>query len=161
MNVHDYLIDHDGFEWEHLLSGWERLVPPEFSVWLINRFGDLFLTLPDGTVHMLDVGGGSITKLAESRDEFARIIDEDDNADDWLMIPLVDRLVEAGVLLEPGQCYSFVTPPILGGEYSVENTMVVPIQEHFGLYGSYHEQLRDVPDGSKVVIKVQKPPDSQ
>jgi hypothetical protein len=73
----------------------------------------------------------------------------------------VDRLVEAGVLLEPGQCYSFVTPPILGGEYSVENTMVVPITEHLGLYGSYHEQLRDVPDGSKVVIKVEKPPASQ
>ena len=127
----------------------------------MNRFGDLFLILPDGSVHMLDVGGGSLTRLAESRDEFTRIIDEDDNADDWLMIPLVDRLVEAGVLLEPGQCYSFVTPPILGGEYSVENTMVVPIPEHYGLYGSYHEQLRDVPDGSKVVINVQKPPASQ
>jgi hypothetical protein len=161
MNVHDYLIDHDGFEWEHLLSGWERLVPSEFSVWLMNRFGDLFLTLPDGSIHMLDICGGSLSKLAESRDEFTRVIDEDDNADDWLMIPLVERLVEAGVLLELGQCYSFVTPPILGGEYSVENTMVVPIHEHFGLYASYHEQLRDVPDGSKVNINVQKPPASQ
>jgi hypothetical protein len=161
MNVHDYLIDHSGLEWAQLLSGWEWLLPPEFSVWLMNCFGDLFLILPDGSVHMLDVGCGSFTKLAESRDEFTRIIDEDDNADDWLMIPLVERLVEAGVLLEPGQCYSFVTPPIMGGEYSVENTMVVPISEHVGLYGSYHEQLKDVPDGSKVVINVQKPPASQ
>jgi hypothetical protein len=32
MNVHDYLIDHSGFDWEHLLSGWEWLLPPEFSV---------------------------------------------------------------------------------------------------------------------------------
>jgi hypothetical protein len=161
MNVHDYLIDHNGYDWAQLLSGWGWLVPPEFSVWLMNRFGDLFLILPDGSVHMLDVGGGSLTRLAESRDEFARVIDEDDNADDWLMIPLVDRLVEAGVLLKPGRCYSFVTPPILGGEYSVENTVVVPIREHFGLYASYHDQLRDVPDGSKVVINVHKPPASQ
>jgi hypothetical protein len=160
MNVYDYLIDHNGFDWAQLLSGWEWLVPPEFSVWLMNRFGDLFLILPDRSVHMLDVCSGSLTKLAESRDEFAHIIDQDDNADDWVMIPLVDRLVEAGLLLERGQCYSFVTPPILGGEYSVENTMVVPIQEHFGLYGSYHEQLRDLPDGSKVIINVQKPPPS-
>jgi hypothetical protein len=159
MNVYDYLIDHSGLDWARLLSGWDWLVPPEISVWLMNRFGDLFLILPDGSIHMLDVGGGSLTKLAESRDEFTRIIDEDENADDWLMIPLVDQLVTAGRVLEPGQCYSFVTPPILGGEYSVENTMVVPILEHFGLYGSYHEQLRGVPDGTKVVLKVQKPPE--
>ena len=161
MNVHDYLIDHGGNDWARLLSGWEWLLPPEFTVWLMNRYGDLFLILPDGSIHMLDVGGGSLTKLAESRDEFARIIDEDDNAADWLMIPLVDQLVAARRVLEPGQCYSFVTPPILGGEYSVENTMVVPILEHFGLYGSYHEQLRDVPDGSKVVIRIEKPPRSR
>ncbi len=159
MNVHAYLIDHNGLDWAQLLSGWESLLPPEFTVWLMNRYGDLFLILPDGSVHMLDVGGGSLTKLAESKGDFSRVIDEEGNAEDWLMIPLVDRLVEAGILLEPGQCYGFVTPPILGGEYSVENTMVLPITEHFGLYASYHEQLRGAPDGTKVVLKVQKPPE--
>jgi hypothetical protein len=127
----------------------------------MNRYGDLFLILPDGSVHMLDVGGGLLPKLAESKDGFSCVIDEDNNADDWLMIPLVDRLVEAGVHLKPGECYSFLIPPILGGDYTVENTVVLPITEHFGVYASYHEQLRDVPDGSKVVINVQKPPDSQ
>jgi hypothetical protein len=157
MNVHDYLIDHSGFNWAQLLSGWKWLLPPEFTIWLMNRYGDLFLISPDGTVHMLDIGAGSLTKLAESTDDFARIIDEDDNAEDWLMIPLVDRLVATGVLLKPGQCYSFLTPPVLGGDYAVENTVVLPITEHYGVYCSYHEQLRDVPDGTKVVIKVQKP----
>ena len=48
-------------------------LPPEFSVWLMNRYGDLFVILPDGSIHMLDVGGGSLTRLAESRDDFARL----------------------------------------------------------------------------------------
>lgn len=161
MNVHDYLIDHSGLDWAHLLTGWEWLLPPEFTVWLMNKYGDLFLIAPDGSVHMLDIGAGSLTKLAESRDDFSRLIDEDENAEDWLMIPLVDRLVEAGVHLKPGECYSFLTPPILGGDYTVENTVVLPITEQYGLYGSYHEQLRNVPNGTKVVIKVQKPPVSQ
>jgi hypothetical protein len=161
MNVHDYLIDHSGFDWAQLLLGWGWLLPPEFSVWLMNRYGDLFLILPDGSVHMLDVGGGSLTKLAESKDDFACVIDEEGNAEDWLMIPLADRLVEAGAHLKPGECYSFVTPPILGGEYTVENTMVVPILEHFGLYACYHEQLRDVPDDTKVSIRIGKPPSSR
>jgi hypothetical protein len=87
--------------------------------------------------------------------------DEDDNADDWLMIPLVDRLVEAGVHVKPGEYYSFLIPPIRDGDYTVENKVVLPITEHYGVYGSYHKQLRDVPDRSKAVIKVKKPPSSQ
>lgn len=157
MDVHDYLIDHSGFDWANLLSGWNWLLPPEFSVWLMNRYGDLFLILPDGSVNMLDIGAGLLTKLAENRDDFARLIDEDDNAEDWLTIPLVDQLVAAGVLLKPGECYSFLIPPLLGGNYTIENTVILPITEHYGVYGSYHEQLRGVPDGTKVVIKVQKP----
>jgi hypothetical protein len=160
MSVHDYLIDHNDLDWAQLLSNWEWLLPAEFSVWLMNRYGDLFLILPVGSVQMLDIGAGSLTKMAESRDEFCRKIDEHDNADDWLMIPLVDRLVEADVLLQPGQCYSLLIPPVLGGDYTIENTVALPIPEHFGVYGSYHEQLRDVPDGTKAVIKVEKPPDS-
>jgi hypothetical protein len=161
MSVHDYLIDHSGLDWPQLLSDWAWLLPSEITVWLMNRFGDLFLILPDGTVQMLDVGAGSLTKLAENRDDFCRRIDEDDNAEDWLMIPLVDRLVAAGIHLQPGQCYSLLTPPILGGDYTVENTVVLPITEHFGVYGSYHEQLRDVPDGTQVVIKFESPPPPQ
>ncbi len=91
MNVHDYIIDHSGLDWAHLLSGWEWLLPAEFSVWLMNRYGDLFLILPDGSIHMMDIGDGSLTKMAESKDEFSRIIDEDGYADDWLMIPLVPK----------------------------------------------------------------------
>lgn len=154
MTIDDYLIDPGNLDWPRLLAGWAGLVPAEFEVWLMNRFGDLFLVLPDGAVQMLDVGNGRLDELAGSRDEFRRIVDEDDNASLWFMIPLVDRLVEAGITPQTGQCYCFLTPPILGGEYSVENTRVVPIEELFGLYGSYHEQLRDLPDGAKVRIKV-------
>ena len=27
LSVHDYLIDHSGFDWDQLLSGWEWLLP--------------------------------------------------------------------------------------------------------------------------------------
>jgi hypothetical protein len=88
-----------------VLSSWSWLLPPKFTLWMVNRFGDLFLVPPDGVVYMLDVGGGTLTKLAESRDEFGNRIDEDDNANQWLMIPLVDRMVAAGITLKAGQCY--------------------------------------------------------
>jgi hypothetical protein len=46
----------------------------------MNRFGDLFVVFGDGTVHMLDVGAGTLNKLANSRDDFASKLDEGDNA---------------------------------------------------------------------------------
>ena len=160
MRLADYLLDHRGYDWGDLLRPWSSLLPSEFTIWMMNRFGDMFLIFPDGSIHVNIIGEDTLDKLADNRDEFSRKIDEDDNAEDWLMIPLVDQLVAAGVLLEPGKCYSFVTPPILGGAYTIENTMVLPITDQFGLYGSYHEQLEGVPDGTKVVLKIGKPPDT-
>jgi hypothetical protein len=156
MATHDYLIDHGGFDWPRLLSVWSWLLPAVFTVWLVNRFGDLFLALPDGTVHMLDVGAGTLTRLAESREDFLQKIEEGNNADDWLMTPLVDRLTAAGVVLGPGECYTYRMPPVVGGGYTVENTAVLGIAEHYGFYGSIHGQLKDVPDGAQVVLEVRE-----
>ena len=100
-SVQVYLLDQNGIDWPRAFSTWSWLLPPEFTLWLVNRFGDAFLVLPDGTIHMLDVGGGTLTKVAENRDDFCNKIDESDNANDWLMIPLVDELVAAGLRLQP------------------------------------------------------------
>ena len=74
------------------------------------------------------------------------------------MIPLVDRMVAAGVVLRPGQCYGFAMLPVLGGDYTVENSGPLPVCDYLGAYGSIHEQLRDVPEGSQVVLKVVNKP---
>jgi hypothetical protein len=75
------------------------------------------------------------------------------------MIPLVDKLVAAGIRPGEGQCYSYWKLPILGGDYTVQNTVLLPIREHFGCWGSVHEQLKDVPDGTEVSINVVNVPD--
>jgi hypothetical protein len=153
MNIHDYLIDQTGLDWPSLLEEWRWLLPPEFRVWLLTRTGDLFITLPDGSIHMLDVGAGTLKQVAKSRDEACAKIDEPGVADDWLMIPIVDQLVASGAVLGSGQCYSFRQLPVLGGSYTADNRMVFPVREHFGAWGSVHRQISDLPDGSHVVIK--------
>lgn len=74
----DYLIDQSSVDWPRALASWSWLLPPEFTLWLVNRFADL--VLPEGTVHMLDVGQGSLIQLADSREDFPFKIDGDDNA---------------------------------------------------------------------------------
>ena len=153
MNVHDYIIDHSNINWATVLGDWLWLVPQELTVWIMNRYGDLFIALDDGAIHMLDVGGGTFEKVADNRDDFRRLIDEDDNANDWLMIPLVDQMVAAGVTLTEGKCYGYRIPPVLGGDYTVENSAVISIAEHYGFHATIHQQIKDVPDGTEVVIK--------
>jgi hypothetical protein len=156
MKLADYIIDHKNVDWPTVLADWTWLLPEELTVWLMNRYGDLFLVFNDGTVHLLEVGEGTITQLAENRDDFALKIDEDDNTYNWLMVPLVDRLIENGRKLHADRCYSFIIPPILGGEYTVENTAILSITEHYSVYASIHQQIKDLPDGTQVVLKIKR-----
>lgn len=153
MSVDRYLIDHNDFDWTSLLRDWTWILPPSFTVWLMNRFGDLFLVLEDGSIHRLDVEGGTLRKVADSREQFARQVDEGSNADNWLMIPFVDRLVAQGLLLDREQVYSFVKPPVLGGNYASENVCVRTIASHLSFYGQFHRAINDLPDGANVVVR--------
>jgi len=74
MNVNDYLIDQDGIDFDAIFQDWHQLLPDSFNVWLVNRFGDIFLVLNDGSVCMLDVGAGQVRKLASSRGHFCRML---------------------------------------------------------------------------------------
>jgi hypothetical protein len=152
MSIHDYIIDHAGFNWQTLLENWAWLVPEHFTLWIMNRFGDLFIVLDDGSVHMMEVGTGTLKKAAESRADFASRLNDDDNANEWLMIPLVDQLVTAGKTLSKGECYSYRVPPNLGGHHTVENMIVLPVANHYAGHGSIQKQIKDVPYGTEIRI---------
>ena len=150
MNINDYLIDQRNKDWSQLLSGWAGTLPESFTLWLVNRFGDAFLVLDDGSVHMLDIGGGQISQVADSRDHFANSIDLDDNANNWLMIPLVDQCATALPPLGESQCYGFKVPPMLGGEYILDNIEPTDLAVHYSLLADIHRQTKDMPDGTRV-----------
>ena len=154
MNINDYLIDQSQIDWKEMLSDWFWLLPKEFTPWLVNRFGDIFIVYPDETVHLFDTGAGLITKVAESRDHFCELIDQDSNANDWLMIPLVDSLVEQGIKLNRDECYSFITPPGLSGKYEPENVKVYDLSVHYSVTGQIFEKIKDIPDGTKLKFEI-------
>jgi hypothetical protein len=148
MNIHDYLIDQTGKNWSSLLAGWTDALPATFTLWLVNRFGDLFVVFDDGSVHMLDVGIGVRRRVADSRDHFARLLDIGDNANLWLMIPLVKACVSAGMVPGATQCYGYQVPPILGGAYNVNNVVTVDLNAHYTLLANLYRQTKHLPDGT-------------
>lgn len=154
MQLTDYLLDQSDIDWPTAFRQWSWLVPGEFTLWIVSRFADCFLILPDNSIHMLKIDGGTLTRLAGSRDEFALRIDEGNNANEWLSIPLVDELVAAGFHLQPCQCYGFKQPPVLGGRYTLDNISPIPLVEYLCFCGQIHEQLNDLPDGTRVRLEI-------
>ncbi len=152
MNVHDYLIDCSSFDWPKLVANWPWRLPNAFSVCMMNRFGDLFLKTEDGKVHLLRLDDGSLTCVADSHDQFCDRLDQGNNANDWLMIPLVDRLVAAGKTLGATQCYGFVLLPIHEGSYSIENIEIRDVCYQYAALGPIYEMLKDIPDGTSVIF---------
>jgi hypothetical protein len=156
-NVHDYLIEQDDKNWNEFMSDWRFLLPESFAIWLVNRFGDIVLVVEDGSVHFFDVGAGTIRRVADNREHFCTLIDQDDNGNEWLMMDLTDDCVAAGLKLSANQCYSFKIPPILGGEYSVDNVAPADLAVHYSFQADICRQTKDLPDGTKVEIVVLNP----
>ena len=150
MDINDYLVAQPGKDWPALLSGWIDPLPPSFTLWMVNRFGDVFVVCDDQSVHMLDVGAGRIERLANDRNHFCTLLDSGNNANNWLMIPLVDACVASDLMLGPDQCYGYKVPPILGGEYDVRNIEPTNLSVHYALLADIYRQTKDLPDGTPV-----------
>ncbi len=152
-DVRDYLIDQVGLDFQRMFENWSWCLSGSFTVWLITRFGDLFITQDDGSIWWLRLDDGSYTRVATSKEEFLSQID-DGVANDRLMIPLVDRLVAAGKVLKEKECYAFVQLPILGGDYVVENVVVRDLAFQYAALGPIFEKIKDLPDGTRFGFEI-------
>jgi len=150
MDINDYLIDQVGKDWTALLRDWMPPLPSSFTLWLVNRFGDAFVVADDGSVHMLDVGAGTLTRLADNRSHFAELLDANGSADNWLVIPLVDECRRAGMQLAPNQCFGFKIPPVLGGKYQLSNVEPTDLTVHYSFLAEIYKQTKDLPDGTPI-----------
>lgn len=131
MNIHALLMDPAGKDWNKLLDYWRPPLPPDSTLWFVNLLGEPFLTTTDGEVHWLTVGTGTLSVVAPTREAFARLLDQRENADTWLRIPLVERCRAAGIVLGADDCYGFKIPPALLGKYEVANLKPTNVYSHY------------------------------
>jgi hypothetical protein len=151
MDINDYLIDQAGKDWSVFLRDWVPPLPSSFTLWLVNRFGDVFIVSDDdGSVQMLDVSIGKLDRVADNRSHFADLLDTDGNANHWLMIPLVDQCRNAGMHPGPSQCYGFKIPPVLGGNYELANVELTDLAVHYSFLADIYRQTKDLPDGAQI-----------
>ena len=150
----DYVIAPDDRHWPTLLADWSPPLPGRYTVWMANLFGHVFVTLDEKSVHRLDIEVGSLDRLADSRAEFLDLLEQGDNFNQWYMVALVDRCVAAGMRLRFGECYGLIIQPMLSGPYDVSNIRVVSMAEYYRFTASTQAQVKNIPPGSEVVIKI-------
>ena len=129
------------------------MIPEPWIPLFFTRIGDIFMRM-ETAVFWLESGTGFLKKVADSEEEFHRLM-QSEAGELWLMAPVVQALHDAGKVAQGDQCYWFLIPPVFkDGLYTVENMFVAPAREVVTLSASMHEQLRDLPDGATVQIKV-------
>ncbi len=149
-----YSLPANRVDWNSLLQDWQPLIPRDATPWILTQFGDVLFKEDRGQIGMLDTGSFGYSVVAGSEIEFEELIQNRDNLSAWFLTPLVDSLRRAGTGIVGDRCYSFVTPPGFGGALEPANVMCVPVREHFGLWGSVYQQIKDLPPGAEVVLKV-------
>jgi hypothetical protein len=151
----DLIISLDGIDQGRMLEFWRWLIPGSYQPLFATALGDLFLTDHGGQVLWLDMGDGQIQPVAASLAKFRKAVARPKNSSLWFGEVLVDQLRASGKELGPGECYSYLQLPMLGGEYEPANFRIYDVVTHFRVWGPIHEKLKDLPDGSRVEFVVE------
>ena len=134
-------------DWRWLLGGRPRL-----TGW--SSAGDLFYFDEATRVCRLDTGSGEFVLIADSISDFNSQLDDPVKAEELLLLPVVRAFEAAHGPLPEGRCLGFTTLPVFGGAYSIENRYSISVIEHASFTGDLHRQIRDLPDGTAIRLKV-------
>jgi hypothetical protein len=67
---------------------------------------------------------------------------------------IVMDYIKAGLLPVDGQCFGYKSQLTAGGSLEPANVYVATTAEYISFMGDFHYQIRDVPDGTTVTLKV-------
>jgi hypothetical protein len=143
---------------ERLLREWRWLCPGHFRLLARNAFGDLFLAHEDGWVIWLDVAAGKLKEIAQSDGEFWEKARKPEFAAEWFAENDERAFVLRGFVPDPHQCIAFATPLVFKEAARSSKPFLVDLYEGVSFLGDLHRQLRDLPDGGQVRLRIEPPP---
>ena len=151
ITMNDLTVNFSHLDRDTLLEDWSWLIGPARLPILVTAAGDAFVQdADDGTVYFLDVGAGQIHPVASNPEELRSLLADKEFVVNRLAVQMVGALMQAGMKLEPGQVYSFKVPPVLGGQYALNNVEMTDIAVHFSVAGQICRQVRDLPEGTPI-----------
>lgn len=119
-----------------------------------NDFGNLIIEDTKGKYWRLCPEDVYCEVVASTREELDRLSSDQEFLEDWYMQALVEQAQESLGTLNEGYKYCLVTPGALGGEYAVSNIKTAPLIEMVRFSGHVAFQIKDLPDGAQIELKV-------
>jgi hypothetical protein len=132
--------------------GWIGLDPVE--VVGENDFGNLIVKDSEGQYWRLSPEDSSCQVVASNRRELDALSTDQEFLHDWYMRALVDLAREKCGPLPEEKKYCLKIPGLLGGEYGGDNLAISPLVELVRISGEIAKQTKDIPDGTKIKLKV-------
>jgi hypothetical protein len=149
-NLDDFIVKFDNNSVDRLIGDWIWLIGNDKTPILVSAIGDLFLRDDKNNIFWLNLGEGKLNLVANGNEEFEGKLKDIDQVNEWFMIDLIEELKNSGQDLTDIQVYSYKKLPILGGDYSADNFEATDIEVHFCFAGQIHEQVKDLPPGTKI-----------
>ncbi len=146
----ELVVDRATIETEGLLDTWRWLVDVSCQVILIGALGDLFVQNAIGQVFWIDTGWGQLTPVAADADAFKQLLLQPENLDQWFVPQLVGDLLTSGKQLQPGECFGYQVPPVIGGAITPENFEPIDVSVYFDLLGQIQQQVKALPSDTAI-----------
>ncbi len=132
--------------------GWIGIDPVE--VVGENDFGNLMIKDVRGEYWRLCPEELSCEVVAKSREELDQLSADQEFLSDWYMQALVKVAIEENGPLASDKKFCFAIPCVLGGKYEASNIKTASLLEMIRFSGDVALQIKDLPDGEKVQLKV-------
>jgi hypothetical protein len=132
--------------------GWIVLDPVE--VVAMNPFGNVIVRAADGIYWRICPEELSCRQIAQSADELKALLGDEEFQTDWEMAHLVELARQKLGPLAEGRCYCLKLPAVVGGSYDATNQRAIALEELIAFSGDIDEQIKDLPDGAQIEIKI-------
>lgn len=140
----------DAIAYERALDSWQwiRGLQGKRPV-LASLFGAVVLQDQSG-YWWLDPISAEFVHLAPDRASLQALLATEQGQDEYLLGGFAMAIQRGGLELGRSEIYSFTVPPALGGAFDLENIEVGDFVVTVNLAGQLHEQIRDLPPGTKI-----------
>ena len=119
-----------------------------------NAFGNVIFKQQDHSYWRLIPEECECSQIAADDQAYERLVADAEFNIDWGMLRLVQLAREGLGPLESHYCYYLMVPAVLGGRYETENIRSAPLLEIIEYSGELAKQIKDLPDGAEIELKV-------
>jgi len=139
---------------EDIKQAWSWVGIEPIKVVAENDFGNLIIEDRTGKYWRLCPEEVHCKVVADDETALRDLFQDEEFLMDWSMDRLVQLAQDKLGPLKPGYKYYLVYPAILGGAYDLSNINTVSLTELIRFSGDVGEQIKDLPDGAQVQIKI-------